>query len=107
MIFTKQLVATGLGLLLAVSAFAKDVVIDVRTPQEFQTGHVEGALNLPHETIGQDIFKAKVAKDDHVILYCKSGRRSEVALGTLKGLGFSNIENYGGFEEAQKRLQKR
>jgi phage shock protein E len=106
MIFTKRLVATGLGLLLAVSAFAKDVVIDVRTAQEFQSGHVEGALNIPHDTIGQDIAKAKVNKDDHVILYCKSGKRSEMALGTLKGLGFSNIENYGGFEQAQKRLQK-
>jgi phage shock protein E len=93
--------------LLACSAFAKDVVIDVRTPQEFQSGHIEGALNIPHDTIGQDISKVKVNKDDHVILYCRSGRRSGLALGTLKGLGFSNAENYGGFEEAQKRLQKR
>ncbi len=107
MISKRKIVATCIGLLLACSAFAKDVVIDVRTPQEFQSGHVEGALNLPHDSIGQDIFKTKVNKDDHVILYCKSGRRSEIALGTLKGLGFSNIENYGGFEEAQKRLQKR
>ncbi len=106
MIFTKRMVATTLGLLLAVSAFAKDIVIDVRTPQEFQSGHVEGALNLPHDSIGRDIFKAKVSKDDHVVLYCRSGRRSDLALGTLKGLGFSNVENYGGFEQAQKRLQK-
>ena len=106
MIFTKRMVATGLGLLLAVSAFAKDVVIDVRTAEEFQSGHVQGALNLPHDSISQDIFKARVAKDDHVILSCKSGRRSDMALGTLKGLGFSNVENYGGFEQAQKRLQK-
>ena len=106
MFATKRMVALGLGLLLACAAFAKDVVIDVRTPQEYQAGHIEGALNLPHDSIGQDIAKAKVAKDDHVILYCKSGRRADVAMGTLKGLGFSNIENYGGFEQAQKRLQK-
>jgi phage shock protein E len=98
--------AACLGLLLAGAALAKDVVIDVRTPQEFQSGHIEGALNLPHDSIAQDITRAKVAKDDHVILYCKSGRRADVALGTLKGLGYSNIENYGGFEQAQKRLQK-
>jgi phage shock protein E len=103
----RTIVAGCIGLLLACSAFAKDVVIDVRTAQEFQSGHVEGALNIPHDTIGQDISKAKVNKDDHVILYCRSGRRSELALGTLKGLGFSHVENYGGFEEAQKRLQKR
>ena len=106
MISKRKMFAGCIGLFLACSAFAKDVVIDVRTPQEFQSGHVEGALNLPHDSIGQDIFKTKVAKDDHVILYCRSGRRSELALGTLKGLGFSRVENYGGLEQAQKRLQK-
>ncbi len=106
MISKRTIAATCIGLLLACAAWAKDVVIDVRTPQEFQSGHIEGALNLPHDTIGQEIGKTKVAKDDHVILYCKSGRRADIALGTLKGLGFSNIENYGGFEQAQKRLQK-
>lgn len=106
MISKTRIVAACFGLLLACSAFAKDVVIDVRTAAEFQSGHVQGALNLPHDSISQDIFKAKVAKDDHVILYCRSGRRSDIALGTLKGMGFSNVENYGGFEQAQKRLQK-
>jgi phage shock protein E len=106
MISKTRIVAACFGLLLACSAFAKDVVIDVRTAAEFQSGHVQGALNLPHDSISQDIFKAKVAKDDHVILYCRSGRRSDIALGTLKGLGFSNVENYGGLEQAQKRLQK-
>jgi phage shock protein E len=106
MISKRKMLTGCIGLLLACSAFAKDVVIDVRTPQEFQGGHVQGALNLPHDSIAQDIAKAKVNKDDHVILYCRSGRRSEIALGTLKGLGFSNVENYGGFEQAQKRLQK-
>jgi phage shock protein E len=103
---TRRMAVAAMALLLACAAFAKDVVIDVRTPQEFQGGHIEGALNLPHDSIAQDIAKAKVAKDDHVILYCRSGRRSELAMNTLKGLGFSNIENYGGFEQAQKRLQK-
>ena len=106
MISKTRIVAACFGLLLACSAFAKDVVIDVRTAAEFQSGHVQGALNLPHDSISQDIFKAKVAKDDHVILYCRSGRRSDMALGTLKGMGFSNVENYGGLEQAQKRLQK-
>jgi phage shock protein E len=97
MMLKKTIAQTGLGLLLACAAlasfssFAKDVVIDVRTPQEFQSGHIEGALNLPHDTIAQTIPKAAVGKDDHVILYCRSGRRSDIAMGTLKGLGFSNV----------------
>ena len=105
MISKTKVIAACFGLLLVCAANARNVVIDVRTPQEFQTGHVEGALNLPHDSIGQEIAKAKVNKDDHVILYCQSGRRSGVAMGTLKGLGFSNVENYGGLEQAQKRLQ--
>jgi phage shock protein E len=106
MLSFKTLVATSLGLLVALSALAKDVVIDVRSEQEFQSGHVEGAINIPHTAIAQDILKAKVAKDDHVILYCQTGRRSGMALDTLKGIGFSNAENYGGIDQARKRLQK-
>jgi phage shock protein E len=96
----------ALGLLLAGAALAKEVVIDVRTEQEFQAGHIAGALLIPYEQIGQKIASANVAKDDHVVLYCRSGRRSGIAMSTLKGMGFSNVENYGGFEQAQKRLQK-
>jgi phage shock protein E len=93
-------------MLLACTAFAKEVVIDVRTEQEFQAGHIQGALLIPHDQIAQKIANAKISKDDHVVLYCRSGRRSGMALDTLKGLGFSNVENYGSLEQAQKRLQK-
>jgi len=96
----------AMGLLLAGAALAKEVVIDVRTPQEFQAGHVPGALLIPYEQIGQKIASANVAKDDHVVLYCRSGRRSGIAMSTLKSMGFSNVENYGSLEQAQKRLQK-
>jgi phage shock protein E len=106
MFSVKTIVTTSLGLLVAFSALARDVVIDVRTAQEFQAGHVDGALNIPHTEIAQDIFKAKVNKDDHVILYCRSGNRSGIALKTLQGIGFTNAENYGGLEEAKRRLQK-
>lgn len=102
---TKRVLA-GLALLLAGAAFARDVLIDVRTEQEFQSGHIEGAINLPHSTIAQSIAKANVNKDDHVQLYCRSGNRSGIALETLKGLGFANAENYGSVAQAQKRLQK-
>lgn len=105
MFSVKSLTALCSGLLLAASALAKDVVIDVRTAQEFQAGHIPGALHMEHTDIAQQIFKAKVSKDDHVILYCRSGRRSGLALDTLKRLGFSKAENYGGMEEARKRLQ--
>ena len=106
MFSVKTIVITSFGLLVAFSALAREVVIDVRTTQEFQAGHIDGALNIPHGDIAQDIFKAKVNKDDHVVLYCRSGNRSGIALKTLQGLGFTTAENYGSLEEAKKRLQK-
>ena len=93
--------------LLSLTAQAKDVIIDVRTPQEFAAGHVEGAINIEHGNIAQQIAKAGVTKDDTVLLYCQSGRRSGIALDTLKGLGFSKAENVGGIEQARKTLAKK
>ncbi|PQA79370.1 rhodanese-like domain-containing protein [Rhodoferax sp. TS-BS-61-7] len=93
--------------LLSLTAQAKDVIIDVRTPQEFAAGHVEGAINIEHGNIAQQIAKAGVTKDDKVMLYCQSGRRSGIALDTLKGLGFSKAENVGGIEQARKTLAKK
>jgi rhodanese-related sulfurtransferase len=102
----KTLIA-GLGLAVACAAtWAKDVVIDVRTPKEFAAGHIEGAINIEHGNIAQEIAKSGATKDDKVILYCQSGRRSGIALETLKNLGFSKAENAGGLEQARKTLQK-
>jgi phage shock protein E len=101
----RNLVLAGLALWLAGAALAREVLIDVRTAQEFQSGHIQTALNMPHTTIGAEIAGAKLNKDDHIVVYCKSGRRSGLALDTLKGLGYTNVENYGGLEVASKRLQ--
>lgn len=103
----KTLVASITLALLAFSAQAKDVIIDVRSPQEFATGHVEGAINIEHTAIAQEIAKAGVNKDDTVLLYCQSGRRSGMALETLKGLGFSKAENVGSLDQARKTLAKK
>ena len=97
----------GLSLALACAGvWAKDVVIDVRTPQEYAAGHIEGAVNIEHGNIAQEIAKTGATKDDKVILYCQSGRRSGIALETLKTLGFSKAENAGGIVQARKALQK-
>lgn len=103
----KTLIASVALALLSLAAQAKDVIIDVRTPQEFAAGHVEGAINIEHGNIAQQIAKAGVTKDDKVMLYCQSGRRSGIALDTLKGLGFSKAENVGGIEQARKTLAKK
>lgn len=90
--------------LASLSTYAKNVVIDVRTPQEYAGGHIAGAINIDHAIIGQEISKANVAKDDTVILYCRSGNRSGIALETLKKMGYFKVENYGSIDQARKLL---
>ena len=88
----------------ALSAMAKDIIIDVRTPAEFAADHIAGAINIDHEVIARDIAQAGVGKDDRVLLYCRSGRRSGLAMNTLKAMGYSRAENVGGIEQARKTL---
>ena len=85
---------------------AKTVLIDVRTETEYVQEHIDGAIHMDHRAISRLIDTEKIAKNDTVILYCRSGRRSALAQETLKAMGFSHVENYGGMEEARRRLGK-
>ena len=100
----KSIIASLILAYAALTAHAREVIIDVRSPQEFASGHVNGAINIAHTSIADQISKAGVGKDDTVLLYCQSGRRSGIALETLKGLGFSKVKNVGGIEQARKTL---
>jgi phage shock protein E len=100
----KTLVASITLALMALAAQAKEVIIDVRTPQEFAADRISGALNIEYNNIARDISKAGVSKDDRVILYCRSGRRSGIAMNTLKSMGYSKAENVGGIGQARKTL---
>lgn len=77
--------------------------IDVRTPEEYATGHVRGAVNIPYEIIGAEIKAVTGDVDSDIRVYCRSGRRSGVAKDTLSGLGYSNVINEGGYEDLLKR----
>ncbi|EFL80781.1 rhodanese-related sulfurtransferase [Actinobacillus pleuropneumoniae] len=78
---------------------AKGIWIDVRTADEFQQGHLDGSINIPFEQIADHISKVSPNKDEPVHLYCRSGRRAETALQTLKQLGYNNVTNHGGYQE--------
>ncbi len=71
------------------------VIIDVRTEEEFLESHLKEAINIPYDTINEDI---ELDKDKNIFVYCKSGRRSEIAYKTLKDLGF-DVYDLGAFEE--------
>ena len=80
------------------------VLIDVRSAEEYASGHLQGAVNIPHERIADEIGSVAADKSTPVILYCRSGRRADTALNALKAIGYENVSNYGGLEDAQMRL---
>lgn len=72
--------------------------IDVRTPAEYENGHLPGAYNINFDRIGERINDVSADKSSPIILYCKSGRRSGFAKQTLEQLGYSNVANAGGID---------
>lgn len=78
---------------------AQGMWIDVRAPEEFQQGHIEGAQNIPVDRIASEISRISPDKNAPLNLYCRSGRRSEVALQTLKKLGYTHVINRGGYQD--------
>jgi phage shock protein E len=103
----KYLATILLSLFASVSiAHAKQVILDVRTPEEFSTDHVAQAVNIDFKN--KD-FKDKVAKldrNDEYELYCRTGNRSGKALTMMKEMGFKNLKNLGGLDEAKKALAR-
>jgi phage shock protein E len=73
---------------------SKQVIIDVREPYEYQSGHIETAINIPPSdlTSGASQLQA-LDKNTKLIIYCKTGSRSNVSIQTLKQMGFTNLVN--------------
>ncbi len=70
------------------------VIVDVREPYEFATGHVKGAINIPPARLMAGARElATVPKDTEIILYCHSGSRSNVSMHILRSFGFTNLIN--------------
>jgi len=72
------------------------IILDVRRPDEFAAGHIPNAVNVPSETIGTAEIAALPDKDQLILVYCRSGRRSKEASEKLVKLGYTNIVEFGG-----------
>lgn len=72
------------------------VVLDVRTQEEYDSGHISGAICLPNEEIGPEDPEALPDKDQLILVYCRSGNRSAQAAGKLAELGYANVVDFGG-----------
>ncbi|MEZ9919849.1 rhodanese-like domain-containing protein [Vibrio breoganii] len=73
------------------------VVIDVRTPQEFNGGHLDNAMNIPVSELSTADLSF-VDRDDHIVVYCRSGNRSGNAKQILLTKGYKHVHNGGGLQ---------
>jgi phage shock protein E len=97
-------VALCLSLLFSPALLAADPIwIDVRTMDEYNSGHVSEAVNISYTEIAKGISALTGDKDAAIYVYCRSGRRSGIAKKTLEGLGYTQVVTVGGFEEAMKK----
>ncbi|SDT99436.1 phage shock protein E [Pseudomonas pohangensis] len=75
------------------------ILIDVRTPEEFAQGALPGARQIEFDRIAGQIAAIAPDKNQPIVLYCRSGRRSGIAQQTLHELGYHNVTNAGGYEK--------
>ena len=72
------------------------IILDVRTQEEYDGGHIPGAIVISHEEIAEKAEEALTDKDQLILVYCRSGRRSKLAAEALVELGYTNIKEFGG-----------
>lgn len=72
------------------------VLVDVREEDEYEQGHIQGALLMPYGKIGELAANELLDKNQTILLYCRSGRRSAIAAQTLAELGYTDVRDFGG-----------
>ena len=72
------------------------IILDVRTQDEFDETHIPGAILIPHDEITEKAEDLLTNKDQLILVYCRSGRRSKLAAEDLVKLGYTNIKEFGG-----------
>lgn len=72
------------------------VVLDVRTPKEFAEGHVPGAINISHDELEARLPELEADRDRDVVVYCRSGKRTGLALDVLEKAGFKRLYHLEG-----------
>ena len=82
------------------------VLLDVRTQEEFDAGHIPTAILLPYDEINLKAATVLPDKEKEIVLYCRSGRRSAIAKKALVELGYKDVKDFGGISRWQGELVK-
>lgn len=77
------------------------VIVDARTSEEFNEGHIKNAINLDYEEVTQKAESLLPDKNQLILIYCRSGRRSKIAAESLCQLGYTNVKEFGGIIDWQ------
>ena len=72
------------------------IILDVREQDEYDAGHIPGAILIPYTRIEEEASEKLTDKDQLILVYCRSGRRSKIATDALVELGYTNIREFGG-----------
>ena len=82
------------------------IIIDARTQEEYDEGHIPGAILIPEYEIADRAEKELPDKDQLILVYCRSGRRSKIAAEELVKLGYTNVKEFGGIIDWEYEVVK-
>ncbi len=75
------------------------VILDVREQDEYDSGHIKNAILIPHTEIKTQANEKLPDKNQLILVYCRSGRRSKIASESLVNLGYTNVKEFGGIND--------
>ena len=78
------------------------LLVDVRSEQEFKSGHLEGAVHIPHTEVAKRLAEFGPDKQRPIVVYCRSGGRSGKAQAVLQSNGFTKVVNGGGYQQLKE-----
>ena len=82
------------------------IILDVRTIEEYNDGHIPNAICIPNETIDENVVNKLPNKEQLILIYCRSGNRSKQATKKLKDLGYLNLIEFGGIIDWPGEIEK-
>ncbi|BBQ83651.1 thiosulfate sulfurtransferase PspE [Klebsiella sp. WP7-S18-CRE-02] len=99
----KNILLAGTVMLASTATWAAEHWIDVRTPEQYQETHVQGAVNIPLKQLAARIGEVTQDKNDTLYLYCNTGNQSGKAETLLQKMGYKNAINEGGLKDVEKK----
>ena len=82
------------------------IILDVRTEEEYNEGHIPNAICIPNETIDENVIKKLPNKNQLILIYCRSGNRSKQAVQKLLNLEYTNLIEFGGIIDWKGEIEK-